>query len=179
MHLLVHAELSWLLAQSLRDRRDRVLVVAAGMAPDLDGLGVLYSHDAYESYHHVLFHGIFAALLTALACGIAARRRWATGMLSLAAFHLHLLCDIAGSGRFWPIEYFWPVSRELYGWSHGWELLSWQNEVIGLIATVACLAAALRWRRTIVEVFSPRADARVVEAVRARFGAPAAQESQE
>jgi hypothetical protein len=97
----------------------------------------------------------------------------ATGLLSLAAFHLHLLCDLAGSGRFWPIEYFWPVSRELYGWSHGWELLSWQNEVIGMIATLTCLAAALRWRRTIVELFSLRADARVVEAVRLRFGGPA------
>jgi hypothetical protein len=40
-----------------------------------------------------------------------------------------------------------------------------------MIATLACLAAALRWRRTIVELFSLRADAKVVESVRRNFGA--------
>jgi hypothetical protein len=38
-----------------------------------------------------------------------------------------------------------------------------------MAATALCLAGALWWRRTIVEVFSIKADAAVVAALRARF----------
>jgi hypothetical protein len=38
-----------------------------------------------------------------------------------------------------------------------------------MAATAACLACALRWRRTIVELFSVRWDAEVTRALRARF----------
>ena len=176
MNLIVHAELSWLMAQGLADRRDRRLVVIAGMVPDLDGVGLFASRSAYEAYHHVLFHGCFAALATALVCAALGTRRWAVGVCSLLTFHLHLLCDLAGSGPDWPIAYFWPVSHRFFGWSGGWELVSWQNTVIGMLATVACLAAAIPWGRTIVEIFSLRADARVVQAVRGRAAPIVAQE---
>jgi hypothetical protein len=168
MNDIVHAEVSWLMAQGLASRRDRRLIVLAGIAPDLDGLPVFVSHAAYEACHHVLFHGILGALLTTAICTALARSRMAVLFLSLAAFHLHLLCDIAGSGIYWPIAYFWPWSSKFYGWSHGWELVSWQNELIGFVATVACLLAAIPWGRTPVEVFSPKADRPVVDAIRAR-----------
>ena len=170
MNLIVHAELSWLAAQGLSARRDRRLVMLAGMAPDLDGLGLFFGHSLYETYHHVLFHNCLGAVLCAVIFGAFATRRLAVAGLAFFAFHLHLLCDLAGSGVFWPIAYFWPVSRHFYGWSGSWELVSWQNTVIGMFATLACLAAALRWNRTIVEVFSTVADARVVAAVRGRAG---------
>jgi hypothetical protein len=54
-------------------------------------------------------------------------------------------------------------------WDGQWDLASWQNSVIGLGATLLCLACALRYRRTIVELFSPRWDAEVVRTLRARF----------
>jgi hypothetical protein len=170
MNDIVHAELSWLLAQGLESRRDRILVVVAGVAPDLDGLPVLASHAAYEAYHHVLFHSIFGAIATAVVCAALAKNRWVTGAWAFAAFHLHLLCDLAGSGVEWPFAYFWPVSQHFYGWSGAWELASWQNEVIGALATLACLGAALIWRRTFVEVFSLQADAQVTATIRRRFG---------
>jgi inner membrane protein len=44
---IVHAELSWLVAQGLPDRRDRILVTVAGVAPDLDGLTILGGIDTY------------------------------------------------------------------------------------------------------------------------------------
>jgi len=166
---IVHAELSWLLAQGLPDRRDRVLVTLAGLAPDLDGLSLLGGLDAYGRYHHLLFHGAVGAAVTAAGCAALARKRGAVAALAAVAFHLHLLCDLAGSGPGWPLWYWWPFDRTEWFWSGQWELASWQNTLIGLAATALCLLSALVLRRTAVELFSLRADAAVTAAVRRRF----------
>ena len=169
MNPIVHAELSWLMSQGLRERRDRILVTLAGLSPDLDGLSLLGGEDLYGRYHHVLSHGYVGALAVAAVCTAFARQRRAVALLSLAAFHLHLLCDLAGSGPGWPLYYFWPTSMREWFWEGQWDLASWQNSLIGMAATLACLACALRWRRTLVEVLSVRWDAQVTRALRARF----------
>ncbi|NTX06198.1 metal-dependent hydrolase [Myxococcus sp. CA040A] len=169
MNPLVHAEFSWLAAQGLRERRDRILVTCAGLAPDLDGLTLLGGEELYVRYHHVLFHGYVGALLTAAVCMGLARQRLRVGLLALGTFHLHLLCDLAGSGPGWPIYYYWPTSFREWFWQGQWNLSSWQNAVIGLITTLACFACALRWRRTFVELLSPRWDAEVTKTLRRRF----------
>ena len=107
-------------------------------------------------------------------CAFASERR-RTFLLCLATFHLHLLCDLAGSGDFtlggsgWPLYYLWPFSRAEWAWDGQWDLVSWQNTVIGMAATLACLLTALPHRRTAVELFSTRADAAVVETLRRRL----------
>ena len=169
MNPIVHAELSWLLTLRLRERRDRVFVTLAGLAPDVDGLTLLAGEELYARYHHVLTHGYLAALVTMAICTALARQRlWVAG-LSLAAFHLHLLCDLAGSGPGWPIHYYFPHSMKEWFWEGQWNLASWQNTLVGLVATLACLACALRWRRTAVELLSPRWDAEVTRTLRRRF----------
>lgn len=169
MNPLVHAELSWLLTQRLRERRDRVLVTLAGLAPDVDGLTLLAGEAMYARYHHVLTHGYLAALVTTAICTAFARQRLWVALLSLAAFHLHLLCDLAGSGPGWGIHYYFPHSMTEWFWKGQWNLASWQNSLIGLAATLACLACALRWRRTVVELLSPRWDFEVTRTLRRRF----------
>jgi inner membrane protein len=175
MNPIVHAELSWLAASKLTSRRDRILVTLAGVAPDLDGLSLLAGRDAYAEWHHVVFHGWLGAVVTAGLCAAFATRRGAVALLALVAFHLHLLCDLAGSGdrgmggEGWPLYYFWPVSRTTWFWDGQWDLASWQNTLIGLAATLACLAAAMPLGRTFVEVFSAAADVKVVATLRARF----------
>ena len=57
-------------------------------------------------------------------------------------------------------------------WSGQWNLASWQNTVIGLSATIAVLACALRYGRTAVELFSLKADAAVVATLKKRFKPP-------
>jgi len=166
---IIHAEASWLAAQGLRSRRDRVLVTAAGVVPDIDGLTLLAGQEYYETYHHLLTHGFLAALVFSALLMVFAEQKMLVGLLSLVAFHLHLICDLAGSGQEWPIFYFWPINRVEWSWEHGWELASWQNTTIGLLITLACLACALRWRRSFVEVFSVRTDVRVVKTIRWRF----------
>lgn len=175
MNPIVHAELSWLAGVGLRDRRDRLLVTLAGVVPDVDGLTLLAGQEAYATYHHLLSHGFVAALATAGLFAAFARRKLAVAALALVTFHLHLVCDLAGSGdrglggEGWPLYYFWPGNRVAWFWNGQWDLASWQNTSIGLAATLACLACALRWRRTIVELFSARADGLVVKTIRQRF----------
>ncbi len=166
---LIHAELSWLTGARLAERRDRVLVVLAGVAPDLDGLTLLAGEEAYGKWHHVVTHGLLSAGAFALILAAFARRKAAVLALSFAAFHLHLLCDLAGSGPGWPISYLWPFSSRELMWSGQWDLASWQNTVIGLVATLSVLACALPLGRTAVELFSLKADAAVVATVRARL----------
>lgn len=169
MNPIVHAELSWLGAQRLTDRRDRLLVTLAGVLPDLDGLTLLAGQDLYGQWHHVLTHGFVSALVIAGVLAAFARRKAVVFGLGLAAFHLHLLCDLLGSGPGWPLFYFWPFNREQWFWSGQWDLASWQNGLIGLGATLAVLACALPYGRTAVELFSLKADGKVVAALRQRF----------
>ena len=63
MHLPTHALLTWIVAETgrLPDRRDRLLVLAAGVAPDLDALTVLGGHDCYFAWHRTLLHHGLAA----------------------------------------------------------------------------------------------------------------------
>lgn len=170
MNPIVHAELSWLGAQRLTERRDRLLVTLAGVLPDLDGLTLAAGEDLYGQWHHVLTHGFVSALAISAILAAFARKRLAVFGLALVMFHLHLACDLAGSGPGWPLFYFWPFSRTEWFWSGQWDLASWQNGVIGLVATLAVLGCAVPFRRTIVELFSVRADAQVVATVRQRLG---------
>ena len=124
-------------------RREKALVVAAAVAPDLDGLGaipeVLTRHSAhpllwFSQYHHSLHTLAFALLcsvfafviagpLVNFAWGPAIRGRsipthpWLTAVLVFVSFHLHLLCDLVGSrgpdGDQWPIPYLKPFSNAL------------------------------------------------------------------
>ena len=144
-------------------------MTAAGLLPDVDGLTLLAGEDAYARWHHLLTHGFVAAIGFSVVLAAFATQRWKVLGLALFAFHLHLLCDLLGSGVGWPIFYFEPLDDRAVGWSGAWELASWQNSVIGLAATLACLLCALPFRRTIVELFSLKADAQVVKTVRARF----------
>jgi len=165
---LVHAELSWLAGVKLAARRDRLLVTLAGLAPDLDGLSLLAGEEGYAKWHHVLTHGIVSAVAVSAVCAAFASQRARVAAVAFAAFHLHLLCDLAGSGPGWPLTYLWPFSPVEWMWDGQWNLASWQNSLIGLVATLAVLACAVPFGRTIVELLSLRADAAVVATVRKR-----------
>ena len=44
LHFLTHIGLSWIIANlAAGSRKDRVLIVLAGLLPDLDGVGILWS----------------------------------------------------------------------------------------------------------------------------------------
>ena len=178
MHLPTHAALTWLLAESDRtlERRDRRLILVSGVIPDLDALTLLGGREVYERWHRIVCHNALGAVVATLLLAFLARRRAKVALLCFLGFHGHLLCDLIGSagpdGSNWGIPYLVPFvndpERQLR-WDGQWGLASWQNVAltIGALLVGAHLAAARG--RSIVEAFSLRADAAVVEVVRRRW----------
>ncbi len=147
------------------------MVAWAGVIPDLDALTALGGIELYGKWHHVLTHGLVAAVVFTVVWVSFARQRWAAASLALASFHLHLICDLLGSGRAWPIAYFYPFSSWEYFSPFGWSLASWQNVMITGLAFVAIGIIGVRRGRTFAEAFLPaRAEAAIVQTLRRRFG---------
>ncbi|MBF0329642.1 MAG: metal-dependent hydrolase [Nitrospirae bacterium] len=186
MSPVTHFLTSWLVANSANmERRDRVLVTAAGVIPDIDGFGLFIdifsrnngaSFEWYQRFHHVLSHNLLFAFVVTIAAYLLSKKRWVAGLLSFASFHLHLIGDMVGSagpqGYLWSVAYFWPLSNFELTWQGQWELNSWQNIAITSIAV--CIALFISWKHghSPVEVFSTKADSSFVSALRQRFGYP-------
>jgi len=122
MSPVTHFLSGWVFANSVKlDRRDRAIVTLACVVPDIDGLGIIPEiltrnsvHPLlwFSLYHHSLHNLAFALVVAAVAFAIASRK-WATGLLALLSFHVHLFEDLLGSrgpdGDQWPIPYFSSV----------------------------------------------------------------------
>ena len=150
MSPVTHFFTGWVLASAFPagmptslTRREKLLVVGAAVAPDLDGIGVIPELLSRNSSHPLLwfsqYHHALHTLAFAIACALAAflvsgplasfafgpviqgRRSpthpWLTTLLVFLSFHLHLLCDLVGArgpdGYQWPIPYLKPFSSAL------------------------------------------------------------------
>jgi inner membrane protein len=175
MSPLTHLLASWIVAAKTTDNlRDRRLVTLAGIAPDLDGLGMVVDMAKgafttgkfyyYPEYHHWLTHGLPAAVVCSVLLAAFGRRRWRVLWLSLLTFHLHLLCDLIGSRGpdkwdLWPIFYFGPIRQHpMWIWKHQWRLDRWQNEVITVALLLWSLWLAVKMGDSFIGVFNRRAD---------------------
>ena len=181
-----HFLVGWAVANSAAlDRRSRALVTLAGVAPDLDGLGIIpevltrgSAHPLawFTQYHHVLGHNIaFAAIVTAASALLARTNRWKTALLVAISFHLHLLGDVVGArgpdGYQWPVPYWLPFSSQgQWSWSHEWALNAWPNFAITAALLLWTFWFAWSAGRSPLEMVSVRADAAFVKALRQRFG---------
>ena len=168
MTIEAHLLISWLTTvEVLKNRRERVLSTLAGVAPDLDGLGIVSdmitsTTNYYIEYHHYLGHSIFSAIIFASIASIFAKtqqlRVW---ILSFVVVHIHILCDIVGSkapdGFHYPIYYLYPIDPNFsLIWEHQWELNSWQNIVIFVALLALSFFYLKRKRITFLEVISKR-----------------------
>lgn len=184
MHVVTHLLAGWALAEQAKlEKRDKAIVAWASVAPDLDGIGLPVdwatraiggNSDYYETFHHVAFHGLPAALLFTLACLALLRNRKLGALMVLLSFHLHLLFDLAGSGGgapgdIWPIHYLYPLSDAATAWSGQWPLTSWQNTTLTIALMLYALYRAARYGTSPLGLFSSRADAALVRALRSRF----------
>ena len=178
MSPFTHGLLSWMIADALpTDRRGRIAVTVAGVAPDLDGLGAPVEMLSggrlpwFSEYHHVIFHNGLGMFVIAGVAWLCCRRDWRVGLAALAAAHLHLLCDLVGSrgpdGHNWSIPYFLPFSHHDVSWSGQWALNAWPNMLITVASLVWISWLATRRGRSPLEIVSPSADAVVVERLRA------------
>ncbi|HAT10593.1 MAG TPA: metal-dependent hydrolase [Planctomycetes bacterium] len=186
MHIATHALLSWLCAEAAPkdalDRRSRLAITLAGIAPDLDAFGapVEWWTDGalpwFSLYHHKIFHNGLAALAFATIAWLCCRRDWRVFALALVALHLHFLCDIVGSrgpdGYDWPIPYLLPFSPWEWRWSGQWALNAWQNLVTTYVALFAIAWLGARRGRTPMELIRPSLDARIVSRLKVWFRQP-------
>lgn len=150
MSPITHLLASWSAGDAGRLRnRDLALITVAGLAPDLDGFGLLADiynqltrHTTtyyYQLYHHEVLHGLFGAIVISLAVGLAATNRLRVLVLGFCVVHLHLLCDFVGSRGpdiqdIWPIPYLAPFSQSwTFQWSGQWRLDSWPNLAVTIL----------------------------------------------
>ena len=186
MSPITHFLVGWaLLERRVSAPRDKALVCLAGVAPDLDGLGLLV--DAlyralgspatryYEDYHRLFGHSLPAALLLAALVAVPARQRLRVAVLGLVAVHLHLLCDLLGSRGstpldLWPIWYLAPFSLTPE-WSVSWQwpLVGWQNLLLSAALLFITLRRGAVTGYTPLTLLAPRVDRAVVEVLR-RWG---------
>jgi hypothetical protein len=104
------------------------------------------------------------------------RRRWLGAAMVFLSFHLHLLCDVVGSGGgtpgdIWPIGYLYPFSDRPFFWNGQWPLSGWRNTTLTVALMLYGLWVGVTRGHTPVALFSSRADARLVAVLRARFRA--------
>ena len=185
MNIITHMLIGWTLAEhTTKSPRDRALITAASVIPDLDGLGLIVDVAApymgwtvqwYERFHHVLLHGLPGALLVAALLACFAHEKGRAAMLIFISFHLHLLGDLVGSRGsgvtdIWPIHYLQPLSDHLtLAWSGQWPLSGWQNFVVTVVLMLHVFALAVRRGYSPVGLFSRRADGVFVETLRRRW----------
>ena len=184
MSPITHLLASWLVAVHTTDNpRDCRWVALAGLAPDLDGLGIIVdmaknsinhtdSYYYYQQYHHALLHGLPGAVAIALVCATFAKQRVRVFLLACITFHLHLLCDLAGSrgpeaGDLWAIFYMAPLSNyPMWLWAGQWRLDGWQNQLITLGLLGWMFALALKRGQSVVGIFNRRTDLVFVKTIR-------------
>lgn len=179
-------------ARSL-NTREQAAVVAAAIAPDVDGLGIfpelLTRHTShpllwFSNYHHSL-HTLLFALIATLLLGLLSagqprsdkklRTQPAlTLLLVFASFNLHLLCDLLGSrgpdGESWPIPYLKPFSNSLQlSWSGQWQLNAWQNFTITAALLFATFWIAYRLSISPLQFISKRWDRLFIRTLHRRF----------
>jgi len=135
-----------------------VAVMAAALAPDVDGLSVVFGTDAYVRYHRTFGHGA----LPAVVLGVAAAelvltfmpqrlRRLASGDPEAGRIGLswqglifagaigglsHLLADALYP---WPVPFAWPFSSAGFCWP----ILPWGDMVIACLLIASMFAHAL------------------------------------
>jgi inner membrane protein len=163
-----HLLISWLsTVEILKDRRERTIVALTGIAPDLDGLGVIVDKitgttELYLKYHHYLGHSLLSVfILATVAAFLAKSQRVCVWFLSVLVVHAHIICDVAGSkgpdGYQWAVHYLYPFNPEYeLTWVHQWELNAWQNHVIMLFLFCVCIFYAKTKKITVLEMFSKK-----------------------
>jgi hypothetical protein len=183
MSPITHFMASWTLAESCTENRhERLWISLAGVAPDLDGLGVvvdlanqLLGREAthyFFIYHHFLLHGLFGALLMVATARLAGVLRLKALLLVFISFHLHLLGDFVGArgptrDDLWVINYLGPFTRKgTVWWTHQWPLNGWQNMLITALLLAWIIARAIRSGTSPVSLFSPRLDELVITTLR-------------
>ena len=172
--------LSWIGARTVfENRTNRVAVSLAGLAPDVDGIGLLidaalkvfsYHSNYWGLWHHKLHSLPFGVFVCFLVSFFVRTQRKLTFIIAFLLFNLHVFCDLIGSqgpdGYQWPIPYFSPFLLEIeLTWSGQWELNGWQNILITFLSFIYVWLLIKSKNTTPFEVFSKSLDVALTKIV--------------
>ena len=157
-----------------------MLIALSGIAPDLDGVGLLIDPVArqfgqFTNYwgllHHQLHNIGFCVLLTIVGFVMAKVEKLKVAVFVFAIFHLYLLCDLIGSrgpdGYQWPIPYLLPFTNKVQlTWQHQWELNAWPNILIGVVLVGIMIVIARVKERSPFEMVSKKVDTTFINIVK-------------
>ena len=183
MSPITHFLVGWVgLERFQASPRDKALVVLAGLAPDLDGLGIVVDFatrtfglpetDYYQSLHRMYGHGLPAAVIIAAVAAAFSVRGLAVAAWAFLSVHLHFLCDLLGSRGtttedIWGIYYFAPFTTAYeVSWSGQWPLVGWQNMAISALLLAVVLVRATTAGYSPLALLSERADAALIATLR-------------
>ncbi|MGR6873655.1 hypothetical protein ACU6U9_15395 [Pseudomonas sp. HK3] len=165
--------MSWLSSNLINGGvRERRIMTVSGIAPDIDGFGLLidpvlkvfgYSSNLWGEFHHALHNLGFCLLVTIAAYLSASVNKLKVAYMVFIIFNLHIFCDLIGSrgpdGYQSPIAYFEPFSGAVeLGWQYQWELNAWPNITVGLTLYLIVFLYAKRSRKSPFELVSKKAN---------------------
>lgn len=183
MSPITHFLVGWACFEpSLKNPRDKALVCLAGIAPDLDGLGIIIDFitrlmglpetNFYQSWHRLYGHGIAAAIFLTLLASAIGINKIRVAITTFLNVHLHFLCDLIGSRGSTTedlrgLYYLGPFNTNYeIIWQQQWQLVSWQNTTITAIAMLITLERATRTNLSPIGLISPKADKVFIEVLR-------------
>ncbi len=188
MSPITHFLVSWVVADRvLLDDRDKMLVAAAGVLPDLDSLGVVVDlgspllggpeTELFATYHHFLTHGIAAAVVIPLLLTPWAQEKLKVFLWGFVVFHLHVICDLIGARGpepedLWPIYYLGPFTKNsgVLIYQDQWPLNAWPNVLLTVLLLGWVFYSMWRRDKSPLLPWAPRIHAEVVAVLRNRFG---------
>jgi hypothetical protein len=141
------------------NRRERAAIALAGVGPDLDGLTLLAGGEAFNRYHHILFHNLGATLAAALLAGLVFWRRPRVWLLIVFAFAAHVVEDYATVG--WdqfPWAPFAASRVNLAGDLPNWLVQGVFQAVAMVFIMGMTVWIYLRHQRTPLDILSPTLD---------------------
>lgn len=165
--------ISWVGARSIFEKREnRIAVSVSGIAPDVDGIGLLIDVGLrvfnvqthyWGAWHHKLHALPFCIVICCLVTVFVKAQRVLTFVIAFILFNVHVFCDLIGSkgpdGFQWPIPYFYPFKAEVsFVWSGQWALNGWQNILISAISVFAVWFFIKSKETTPLEIVSKRLD---------------------
>lgn len=157
MHLEPHAALGWAIGNlGGGDRRVRNYCTLGAVLPDIDAVAYVFGPKAYQDWHHTFGHNVF--LWMAFTCWVAWHcGSWRAALLAFLSFGSHLVTDAQFSG--WKLYLFWPVSRAGYVFPGSVGLESPINTWLVYASFIVVAALALIYKRTPLDIPSPKLDA--------------------
>jgi len=167
MNTEAHLAIGWILAHAggQETRRFRQLVVISALASDIDVLAIFGGTQTYARYHHTIGHNVFFSFLLSGVCVLLYRQKpWKMALFSQLGFYTHYFGDYFFT-RF-PIQFFWPMSYRTYIYSYRIGLDHPINLVFGYLSFLSFILMAMWFKRTPMELISPKLDERIVNLFR-------------